>query len=115
MPKPSSKAPTSWKTPAAEPAPPRSADDRPVACYHFGMRSVRLIINDPDSAHSSTSGCNCHGPSCQTPSHKALPARCSHTATASTPTSTTLVGIGVPSKWVTLPLSSSAIDSALTL
>jgi hypothetical protein len=33
---------------------------------------------------------------------------------ASTPVSTTLVGIGVPSKYLTLPVP-SAIDSAVTL
>lgn len=35
----------------------------------LGMRSVLLIISEPDTANSSTSGWNCHRPSCHCPHH----------------------------------------------
>jgi hypothetical protein len=35
--------------------------------HSFGMRSVLLIIIEPDATKSSTSGCRCHGPIRQTP------------------------------------------------
>ena len=69
------------------------------------MRSVLLIISVPDRTNSSASGCNSHGPIVHAPQYRLSPSRPCHAANASTPVSTTLVGIGVPSKYLTLPLS----------
>src|SRR5690606_24703037 len=82
--------------------------------YGLGIWMVLLIMSEPDRANSSTSGCSCHGPSCHWPHHRSAPIRPCQAATASTTTSTRLVGIGVPSKYFTLP-SSPASCSAVTL
>ena len=78
------------------------------------MRSVLLIISEPDTANSSPSGWNCQGPSCHCPHHNGWPICPVLAATASRITSTRLVGIGVPSKYGTLS-ASPAISSAVTL
>ena len=78
------------------------------------MRIVLLIISEPDSANTSTSGCNCHGPSCSAPNGKAAPMRSLQASHASRPTMATLVGIGVPSKYSTLSPPSASV-SAVTL
>src|SRR5690606_28171752 len=80
----------------------------------LGMRTVLLTISEPEIANISTSGWNCHGPSLTMPSHRSVPIAPCAAAIHSTTTSTRLVGIGVPSKYFTLP---SAPDScsAVTL
>lgn len=75
---------------------------------------MRLIISDPDTAKISTSGCSVNPPTSTLPNH-----RCSRTspiqaARASKATSTMEVGIGVPSKYFTLPVPSDSV-SAVTL
>ncbi|KAG1183439.1 hypothetical protein G6F35_015346 [Rhizopus arrhizus] len=82
--------------------------------HGLGIRRVLLIISDPDRANSSTIGCSCHGPICHWPNQISWPMAPVPAAIASTITSTRLVGIGVPSKYVTLP-SSPVIASAVTL
>src|SRR5688572_5618723 len=93
--------------------PSRGSAQAPVPPQGLGMRSVLLIISEPDSAYSSTSGCSCQ-PRSTTPPHSASPIAPCHAAIASTTTSARLVGIGVPSKYVTLP-ASALIASAVTL
>ena len=51
----------------------------------------------------------------QDPSHSASPGAIDQKAAASTATSTTLVGMGVPSKYFTLPVVSSASAVAVAL
>src|SRR4051812_11976435 len=91
----------------------RGARERPLF-QNFGIRSVLLIMRVPESGKSSTSGCSTHGPIVHAPPHKASPTRSDIAAAASTAVSTTLVGIGVPSKYRTLPESPESF-SAVTL
>src|SRR5690606_24445438 len=80
----------------------------------LGMRTVLLTISEPEIANISTSGWNCHGPSLTMPSHRSVPIAPCAAAIHSTTTSTRLVGIGVPSKYFTLPSSPDSC-SAVTL
>ena len=64
---------------------------------------MRLIISEPESANSSTSGCSVPPAICQAPPHSAGPTAPVPAATHSRPTNTMEVGIGVPSKYATLP------------
>ena len=64
----------------------------------FGMCSALLTMRVPDSANSSTSGCRSAGPRLHTPPGSASPIRSRAAHRASTAVSSTLVGIGVPSK-----------------
>jgi hypothetical protein len=41
----------------------------------LGIFRVLLIISEPDSANTSTSGCSCHGPRWTTPNHRSGPMR----------------------------------------
>ena len=89
-----------------------AAGPGPGHAYGLGMRRVLLIISEPDSANISTSGWNCHGPSLTIPNQMSSPIAPCQAATASTTTSAKLVGIGVPSKYLTLsppPESCSAV------
>src|SRR5262249_1583813 len=64
----------------------------------LGMRRVLLIISEPESTKSKTSGCRSRGPRTTTPSGSSGPMRFSLASNASSSTSSVLVGIGVPSK-----------------
>src|SRR5262245_40530169 len=87
---------------------------RAPRAHSFGMRSVLLIINEPETAHSSVSGCRAPGPSRTTPAGSASPTRPSQAAIDTIATRTRLVGIGVPSKYFTLSAPAES-DSAVTL
>src|SRR5687768_404322 len=80
----------------------------------LGMRSVLLIMSEPEMTKITTSGCSCHGPSVQTPPQRLSSTRPRQAASARTPVRTTLVGIGVPSKYFTLSPPSERL-SAVTL
>ena len=62
----------------------------------FGMRIV-LIIKVPETANISTGGWNCQGPAIAMPPHSWSPSRSCQAASARTKTSSSEVGIGVPS------------------
>ena len=72
---------------------------------NLGIRRVLLIIAVPEAANSRLIGCSCQGPSCQAPPHSCAPSAPCQAAQASTAVMTTLVGMGVPSKYATLPMS----------
>ena len=78
------------------------------------MRSVLLIMSVPDSAKSSANGCRSAPSSVHAPPTSWAPMRPCQIAHASSAVSSTLVGIGVPSKYFTLSLSPDS-DSAVTL
>jgi branched-chain amino acid transport system substrate-binding protein len=82
--------------------------------YSLGMRSVLLIMSVPDSANSSANGCRSMPAIVHAPPRRLVPIRPCQIAQASNAVSSTLVGIGVPSKYLTLPLSPDS-DSAVTL
>src|SRR5215813_2459988 len=82
--------------------------------HSFGMRSVLLIINEPETAHSSVSGCSAPGPSRTTPAGSASPTCPRHAVIDTIATRTRLVGIGVPSKYFTVSAPAES-DSAVTL
>src|SRR2546425_6635229 len=80
----------------------------------LGIRSVLLIMNEPETAQRSASGCSGPGPSRMAPSGSASPMRPSQAAMATIATRTRLVGIGVPSKYFTLAPPPDSV-SAVTL
>lgn len=59
------------------------------------MCSVRLIINEPETANINTSGWSCHGPIGITPNQRLLPIASYPAAMAMTITSNSELGIGV--------------------
>src|SRR5687768_6386827 len=73
-----------------------------------------LIISEPEMANKITSGCKVAGPSSNEPQYKAPNTRSACAAHASTPTITMLVGMGVPSKYLTFAPPSESC-SAVTL
>jgi len=68
--------------------------------HSFGMRR-RLIMREPDTPKSKVIGCKVSPASDSSPPHKFEPTAPSADANASKSTSTTEVGMGVPSKCVT--------------
>src|SRR6185503_11434729 len=88
--------------------------DGSTGLQSLGIRKVLLIIKVPESAKRSASGCSTQGPSAQAPKGNVSPIAPRHAQLASTAVSTTLVGIGVPSKYGTLA-EPAEIDSAVTL
>src|SRR5690606_7367203 len=82
-------------------------------CQNFGMR-IRLIISEPDKANSNTIGCSVKPPKRTTPPHSCSPKAPCHAASAIRATSTIDVGMGVPSKYLTLSPPSD-MASAVTL
>src|SRR5881628_3889437 len=82
--------------------------------YNFGMRSVLLIILQPLTKNNSDSGCQPAPANSIRPNGRSEPMRPKYTQIARIATRIKLDGIGVPSKYFTLPLA-SASSPAVTL
>src|SRR6185436_7392550 len=80
----------------------------------LGMRSVLLIIREPEAKKRRDSGWSVAPAKVHSPPGSAAPMRSYQAAAARPPVRTMLVGIGVPSKYATLPLPAASF-SAVTL
>lgn len=92
---------------------------QPPVCYGFGMCILRLTIAHPHTTKIPTIGCtSAHPPSTQTPPTtpppppSTFPAQTHHAIAATMPK---LVGIGVPSKYLDLPVASLGTEATVTL
>src|SRR6266511_5701517 len=83
--------------------------------YNFGMRSVLLIIVQPLTKNNSDSGCQCTPAISTTPSGRLSPVRPKYTHVARMATRIKLDGIGVPSKYLTLPAASASCPAVTLL